>query len=141
MTCTTLYYNDKKPLQDQLYNLYYTTIKRNKILLLCGIAIKYALHCSIFVQLYNVHQMEILLVSSNYWTFKVNHNELGTYPVINSSKSHLYSHIAFSHFIWHLPSKQNYITGILLQYYLLLCLILLRHIMGMSRRKTRHLLI
>ena len=39
------------------------------------------------------------------------------------------------------PSKQNYVTGILLQYYLLLCLTLVRHIMGTSRRKTRHLLI
>ena len=39
------------------------------------------------------------------------------------------------------PSKQNYITGILLQYYLLLCLILVRHITGTSRRKTRHFLI
>ena len=42
---------------------------------------------------------------------------------------------------WFYPSKQNYITGILLQYYLLLCIILVRHIMGTSRRKTRHLLI
>ena len=39
------------------------------------------------------------------------------------------------------PSKQNYITRILLQYYLLLCLILVQHIMGTSRRKTRHLLL
>ena len=42
---------------------------------------------------------------------------------------------------WWWPSKQNYITGILLQYYLLLCLILVRHITGTSRRKTRHFLI
>ena len=34
------------------------------------------------------------------------------------------------------PSKQNYITGILL-YYLLLCLILVRHITETLRRKTR----
>ena len=39
------------------------------------------------------------------------------------------------------PSKQNYISRILLQYYLLLCLILVQHIMGTSRRKTRHLLL
>ena len=54
-------------------------IKTNKILLLCSIAVKYAVQCSIFVQLYNMHQMKISLVSHHYETIKINHNDLSIY--------------------------------------------------------------
>ena len=36
----------------------------------------YDLQCGLFVQLYHVHLIQILLISSHYLTFKINHNDL-----------------------------------------------------------------
>ena len=39
-------------------------------------AVEDDLQCGLFVQLYHVHLIKILLISSHYLTFKINHNDL-----------------------------------------------------------------